>query len=84
MWINALKIAIIEKNTEKIEKLLDTTPDFSTMENLEEVLYLLKEGFEIVESLKHETSVAMKQMKKNIDFLESMQEHPKNSINIRA
>ena len=42
MWHNSLKIAIIEKNTDNIDKLLDTTPEFKDTKEIESAMYLLK------------------------------------------
>jgi len=55
MWLKELKIAVIQKNVEQVEK----------------TLYLLEEAKSIVQGLKDETAESMAQMKKNIDFLNS-------------
>lgn len=71
MWLTRLQIAIIEKNTEELEKLLDETPEFKNMAEVESAMYLLGEAKVLLESLKDETLLAMKQLKKNINYLKS-------------
>jgi len=71
MWLKELKIAVVQKNVEHIEKLLDDVPHLDNPQEIEEVLYLLEEAKNIVQGLKDETSFSMVQMKKNIDFLNS-------------
>ncbi len=43
MWLTKLQIAIIEKNTQSIDKLLDETPEFSDKKQMEQAMYLLRE-----------------------------------------
>ena len=77
MWLKKFKIALIEKNTQEIEKLLDAPPQFENMEDVETAMYLLAEASKLLHKLKDETALTMKQLKKNIDFLKST-EAPKN------
>jgi hypothetical protein len=71
MWLNQLKIAVVQQDVELLNKLIEDIPTFDDGDKIEEALYLLKEATEIVEGLKDETAESMKQMKKNIDFLNS-------------
>lgn len=73
MWLNRLKIAIIEKNTDEIDKLLDEVPEFSNKKAMQEAMYLMREASELLYSLKDETGEILSQIKKNIDFLNSTQ-----------
>ena len=85
MWLKQLKIAIIEKNTNKLNELMDSLPQLENTEEIEEALYLIKEASELVYTLKDETSVSMRQMKKNIDFLNSTQTSTqKNTLDITS
>ncbi len=71
MWLNKLKIAIIEKNGEALSELLDDIPELKDEKKIEEVIYLLKEAASLMHTLKNETLESMKQIKKNLDFLRS-------------
>ncbi|QOP44890.1 hypothetical protein [Sulfurimonas paralvinellae] len=73
MWLNQLKIAIVQQDVDLLNKLLDDIPTFDDVDKIEEALYLLKEATQIVQGLQDETAESMKQMKKNIDFLKSTQ-----------
>lgn len=71
MWLNRLKIAIVEKNPDALAKLLDDVPQLQDPKEIEEAIYLLKEATSLMERLKDETKASMKQIKKNLDFLRS-------------
>jgi len=71
IWLNALKGAVVQQNTEQLERLLKDIPSFDTLEEMQTALYLFKEAKRVVEGLKKQTSLSMTQMKKNIDFLNS-------------
>jgi hypothetical protein len=83
MWINKLKIALIEKNTNNIDKLMDEIPQLESLQEIEEALHLIEEAKSLVEGLKDETSASMKQMKKNINFLKSTQAPLKNKLDMK-
>jgi hypothetical protein len=71
MWLKALKVAIIEKDTDKFHALLENLPVLKDKKEIEEALFLIDAAKEILEKLKIETKTSMVQMKKNIDFLNS-------------
>ena len=71
MWLNKLKVAVVQRDTELLETLLDDLPQLEDEKDIEEALYLLAEATKIVQELKDETAASMVQMKKNIDFLNS-------------
>jgi len=73
MWLNKLKIAIIEKDLNSLNSLMDELPQLERREDIDSALCLLKEATSLVESLKDETQISMVQMKKNINFLKSTQ-----------
>ncbi len=84
MWVNKLQIAIIEKNTDNIDNLLDNMPKFRTKEEMISAQYLLREALELLYTLKDETALTMKQLKKSIDFLKSTEYHTSNRLDIRS
>lgn len=73
MWSNKFKIAIVEKNTDAIDKLLDEIPEFSNNKDIQEAIYLMREGAKLLYKLRDEASDVISQLKKNIDFLDSTQ-----------
>ena len=84
MWLTSLKVAIVERNTDRLNELMDDIPQLEKEEDIEQAIYLLKEATELVQKLQNETSVSMKQMKKNIDFLKSTQHRTSNRLDIRS
>ena len=84
MWLTDLKIAIVEKNTDKINKLLDELPQLEDKLDIEQAIYLLREASELLYTLQDETSTAMKQIKKNMNFLKSTQVQAPNKLDIKS
>ena len=73
MWLTKLKIAIVEKNTDNLDRLMESIPHLEDPKEIEEAIYLLREATELVTTLKNKTATSMQQMKKNINFLEATQ-----------
>jgi len=84
MWLNSLKIAIIEKNPQALKKLLDEMPAFTNIEDLKSAEALLKEAGRFMLELKDETAITMKQLKKNIDFLDATSQKKSNTLDITS
>jgi hypothetical protein len=84
MWLTKLKIAIIEKNPDALNKLLDDIPQLQSPKEIEEAVYLLKEATALVNNLKDETKASMKQIKKNLDFLRSTDIPTSKKLDIRS
>lgn len=82
MWLNELKIALIEKDIEKLEELSNVKLKFETMEEMQEALYLIQEAEQLLTTLKNKTAMSMQQLKKNIDFLNATQSHEPNKLDI--
>ena len=84
MWLTKLKIAIVEKNVDAIDKLLDDLPQFSDAKEIEQAIYLLKETSNIIESLKGSASESMKQIQKNLKFLRATDIPTSKRLDIRS
>jgi hypothetical protein len=84
MWLTKFKIAIIEKNPDALNKLLDDIPQLQSPKEIEEAVYLLKEATALVNNLKDETKASMKQIKKNLDFLRSTDIPTSKKLDIRS
>ncbi|MFK5937006.1 MAG: hypothetical protein QM497_01305 [Sulfurimonas sp.] len=84
MWLTKIKIAIVEKNSEKINLLLEEVPKFESTQDIEEAMYLLKEATQLISTLKDDTKQSMIQLKKNINFLKSTQAPSANKLDIKS
>lgn len=82
MWIKQFKIALIEKDTKKLEELSHRMPEFQTLQEMQEALYLIKEAEEVLNALKKRTATAMQQLKNNIDFLKATEMAKHNRLDI--
>ena len=71
MWLNSLKIAIAKQDIEQLSILLDEVPELKNKKEIEEGMFLLREASSLMHNLQEETTTAMKQVKQNIDFLNS-------------
>ncbi|MDO8454698.1 MAG: hypothetical protein Q7S59_09025 [Sulfurimonas sp.] len=71
MWLTKLKIAIIEKNADSLDKLLDDIPKLTKKAEIEEAIYLLEEASRVFSGLKDEVLKSMNQIQKNLQFLRS-------------
>jgi hypothetical protein len=84
MWLNKLKIAIIEKNVDSINILLDNLPQLEDKKEIQEAIYLCKEANELLQTLRDNTTKSMKQIKKNLDFLRSTEHRTSNKLDIKS
>lgn len=84
MWHNKLKIAIVEKNTDALDKLLNEVPEFSDISDAKEAMYLLREASILMHTLKDETLGTIKQIKQNIDFLHSAEAPKISKLDIKS
>ena len=84
MWLNKLKIAIIEKNTDSLNRLLDDIEHYEDEASREEALYLLREALELVHTLQDQTAADMTKIKKNLAFLKSTDTHSANKFDVTS
>lgn len=84
MWLNKLKIAVIEKDFSSIDKLLGDIPKLESQKEIQEAIYLLKEASDIADVLKDDTSKSMNQIKKNLNFLRSTDIPTSKKLDIRS
>ena len=82
MWLKELKIAIIEKDIKKFTKLMNLVPQLTKPDELDEAICLINEAKTIIIDLKQSTKESMNQIKKNIDFLEVMEDIPTNKLDV--
>ena len=83
MWLNQLKIALIENDTDKIDKLLMNMPTFDNVDDIKSAQALLKESLILLHILKDATASSMKQLQKNIVYLNSTQSTTSTTLDIK-
>jgi isochorismate hydrolase len=71
MWIDKFKLAVINRDAQKIDELSLEMPDFKNLKEMEEAFYLIQEAQSILLSKKDETLKDMRKLKENINFLKS-------------
>ena len=84
MWLNKLKIAVVEKNIDKLNELMENLPQLEKKEEIEQAIYLLKEATSLVQGLHDDAQVSMIQMKKNITFLQATERQKTSSLDIKS
>ena len=84
MYLQEFKIALIEKNIQKLEKLADVDLQFDTVEEMQEAMCLIKQAEEFFCELKNDTALSMQQLKKNIDLLKATQAPTVNRLDITS
>jgi len=84
MWLKSLKIAIIEKDINKLNFLMDDLPELHDSEDIESAIFLLKEATSLVQGFQDNTQASMIQMKKNINFLKATQAPVSGTLDISS
>lgn len=83
MWLTKLKIALVLEEIDQISSLLEEMPQFDTLEQMEEAVYLLLQSKNLLEQQKSETAQALQQLKNTLDFLKSTQVEPPSTLNLK-
>lgn len=81
-WLNSLKIAIVEKNIDRIEELMGTMPEFESVDDMKSASALLEESMIIVQGERLDLSKKMIELKKSKKFLQA--DINQNSLNIQS
>lgn len=84
MWLNQLTIAIVEKNINKLNELMNNLPQLESKEEIDSALCLLAEAKSLVTSLKDDTKSSMIQIQKNIKFLKVTETPKPSKLDIRS
>ncbi|HLD24081.1 MAG TPA: hypothetical protein VJA83_09055 [Sulfuricurvum sp.] len=83
MWLTKLKTALILEDFEHLSALLDEMPQFETLQQMEEVSYLLAHSKISLEKNKAETAHILQQLKNSLDFLKSTQTESPSTLNLK-
>ena len=81
-WLDEFKVAIVSKDSQKISALIETMPNFEKIEEMQEALFLVKEAYTWMSELRDEVLSQRRQIKKNIDFLESTVSRGSNGFDV--
>lgn len=85
MWLNQLKIAVVQRDLTLLNTLLDDIPTLEDPKDIESAQVLLNEAATVFTKLKDETAISMKKMKKSIEFLRSTHSQKKtNKLDIKS
>lgn len=84
IWLNKLQIAIIEKDTDSLDTLLDKLPEFKDIQDMKKASFLLIEASKLLHSLKDDTVCQMRKIQKNIKFLNSTQAPIVSKLDIKS
>ncbi len=84
MWFREFEIAIIEKDTQKLEELVEAPMQFANVDEMRRAAYLMEEALLLLHELKSQTKQTIMQLKKNIDFLKATQEKTPSQFDIRS
>jgi len=83
IWLNDLKKAIILQDTQTLDSLIDQMPQFTTLLEMEEAVYLLLSAKSFLEEERSHTLQALSQLKNTIDFLKATENITASSINLK-
>ena len=84
MWLNKFKIALVQKDTDSIDRLLNDIPVFSNKEEMEQAMYLMREATQLLYRLQDEITVSKKQIKQGMNFLASSLSDKTSGFNIKS
>ena len=84
MWLDKFTVALLQKDADSINALLDEVPNFTNVDDAKKASYLFREALELLYGLKNETVASMRQMKSHIDFLKANTPKPTNGLDVRS
>ncbi|SFV75898.1 hypothetical protein MNB_SM-3-828 [hydrothermal vent metagenome] len=68
MWLDEFKIALVTKDIQKLETLLENIPTLQSQEEIQQALFLLQQATQLIEQLKTKTKKKMDLLQKNRSF----------------
>ncbi len=83
MWLNQLKIAIIEQNIDELNDLMQNIPELKKEIDVDSAICLLKEATILVSSLRDDIKSSMLQMQKTINFLKATESQKSSKFDIK-
>lgn len=83
MWLTNFKKAIILKEFETLNQLINEMPSMDTLVYMEEAAYLLNHAKSLLEEEQSSTLSSLQQLKNTIDFLKATENTPTSSFNLK-
>lgn len=83
MWLTNFKKAIVLKEFETLNRLIDEMPSMDTLVHMEETAYLLNHAKSLLEEEQSSTLSSLQQLKNTIDFLKATENTPSSSLNLK-
>ncbi len=74
-WLEDLKLAIINKDIDLINSLIEDMPEFEKLEEMQQASALIKEGIDLIKKEMDLLVISMDKMKKSKKFLELRNRH---------
>jgi hypothetical protein len=82
-YLNELKIAVINGDIDKLQKLIDTAPEYETIEEAQEIVSFMHEAIKLLQKEKNRLSIEMQKIKKLQKF-NNEQMKDKQTFNFKA
>lgn len=83
MWLTNFKKAVILKEFETLNQLIDEMPPMDSLAEMEEAAYLLHHAKTLLEAEQSTTLGSIQQLKNTIDFLKATENTPASSLNLK-
>lgn len=83
-WFTRLQIAIVEKNPELIDELMEDIPEFKDINEMKSAASLIQEALRLLHTLRDETGETLVKLQKHKNFLESTRNVSLNKLDITS
>jgi predicted sugar kinase len=84
MWLNKLKVAVVEEDIDLLASLLEDIPQLKDAKEREHARYLLDAAKKIVQELQDSTALSMLHIQKNKEFLKATRNMQDNRLDITS
>jgi len=74
-YLNKLKIAVINEDINKLEELVNETPEYETIEEAKEIIAFLQQAIKLLQKEKNKLSTEMQKIKKLQKYNQSKEQN---------
>ena len=82
-YLNKLKIAVINEDINKLEELVNETPEYETVEEAQEIVSFIKQALNLLQKEKDRISVEMQKIK-NLQKFNNEKHENKETFNFKV
>jgi len=82
-YLNKLKIAVINEDINKLEELVNETPEYDTIEEAKEIVVFLQQAIKLLQKEKNKLSAQMQKIK-NLQKFNSEKSDNTETFNFKA